>query len=192
MRKLKRTLAYLLISITSGVIGGWYLSCQRSDDGSCSVNVFFSPNGGCTERIVSEIDASRSEIRVQAFAFNSEKIADALIRASERGVEVRCIFDKSQIKLNRKNRDLAKMLFSKVKKFLIDSPKGYAHSKVMIIDDEVVITGSFNWTNAAEYKNVENLLVIRDANIAALYRRAWQERCEICEKKQISIAALEA
>lgn len=188
MKKFKRTLAYLIISIASGFVGGWYLNLQRYDGGGVdNISVLFSPNGGCTDRIVNEIDASQSHVRVQAFAFNSEKIADALIRASERGVHVQCIFDKSQIKLNKKNRAIVNMLAAKVNRVVVDSPKGYAHSKVMIIDDDVVITGSFNWTNSAEHKNVENLLVIRGSQIAAIYKRAWQERFEICEKKNASL-----
>lgn len=50
-----------------------------------------------------------------------------------------------------------------------------AHNKVMIIDGETVITGSFNFTKAAEENNAENLLVIRDPKLAELYTKNWQE-----------------
>ena len=50
-----------------------------------------------------------------------------------------------------------------------------AHNKVMIIDEEILITGSFNFTKAAEEKNAENLLIIRDKAIASLYIRNWEQ-----------------
>jgi len=57
----------------------------------------------------------------------------------------------------------------------IDSAHAIAHNKIMIIDGETVITGSFNFTKAAEEKNAENLLVIRDKATAEKYIRNWQE-----------------
>ena len=55
----------------------------------------------------------------------------------------------------------------------IDSAHAIAHNKVMIIDGETVITGSFNFTKAAEDKNAENLLVIRDKPLAEKYTKNW-------------------
>jgi len=57
----------------------------------------------------------------------------------------------------------------------IDAKHTIAHNKVMIVDGETVITGSFNFTKAAEEKNAENLLVIRDRKLAELYTKNWQE-----------------
>lgn len=57
----------------------------------------------------------------------------------------------------------------------IDAAHAIAHNKVMVVDGETVITGSFNFTKAAEEKNAENLLVIRDRKLAELYPRNWQE-----------------
>ena len=57
----------------------------------------------------------------------------------------------------------------------IDARHAIAHNKVMIIDGETVITGSFNFTKAAEENNAENLLVIRDKKLAERYARNWQE-----------------
>lgn len=50
-----------------------------------------------------------------------------------------------------------------------------AHNKVMIIDSQAVITGSFNFTRAAELRNAENLLIIRSKELAEYYRREWAE-----------------
>ncbi len=56
----------------------------------------------------------------------------------------------------------------------IDAEHAIAHNKVMVIDGRVVITGSFNFTKAAEEKNAENLLVVRDADLAARYADNWE------------------
>ena len=55
----------------------------------------------------------------------------------------------------------------------IDPQHAIAHNKVMIIDGEIVITGSFNFTNAAEENNAKDLLVIRDKNLAERYIKNW-------------------
>lgn len=57
----------------------------------------------------------------------------------------------------------------------IDAAHAIAHNKVMVIDGETVIMGSFNFTKQAEEKNAENLLVTRDRKMVELYTRSWQE-----------------
>ena len=63
----------------------------------------------------------------------------------------------------------------------IDAQHALAHNKIMIIDGETVITGSFNFTKAAEEKNAENLLVIRDKKLAERYTKNWQEHAQHSE-----------
>jgi len=63
----------------------------------------------------------------------------------------------------------------------IDAQHTIAHNKVMIIDGETVITGSFNFTKAAEEKNAENLLIIGDKELASLYVKNWQEHADHSE-----------
>ena len=58
----------------------------------------------------------------------------------------------------------------------IDDKHAIAHNKIMVIDGKTVTTGSFNFTKAAEESNAENLLVIRDADLAAKYAKSWQEQ----------------
>jgi phosphatidylserine/phosphatidylglycerophosphate/cardiolipin synthase-like enzyme len=60
----------------------------------------------------------------------------------------------------------------------LDDHHERAHDKVMILDEEIVITGSYNWTMAAEQHNSENLLVIRDPHLARLYTAHWQRHVQ--------------
>jgi phosphatidylserine/phosphatidylglycerophosphate/cardiolipin synthase-like enzyme len=55
----------------------------------------------------------------------------------------------------------------------IDATHAIAHNKVLVIDGEIVLTGSFNFTKAAQEKNAENLLIIRDPALAAQYTQNW-------------------
>jgi phosphatidylserine/phosphatidylglycerophosphate/cardiolipin synthase-like enzyme len=63
----------------------------------------------------------------------------------------------------------------------IDFVHDIAHNKIMIIDGEIVITGSFNFSKAAEDKNAENLLVIRDKDLPAKYTENWKVHWEHSE-----------
>jgi phosphatidylserine/phosphatidylglycerophosphate/cardiolipin synthase-like enzyme len=123
-----------------------------------SIRTFFSPNGGGTEAIVAEIQHARSEVLVQAYSFTSAPIAKALLDARKRGVKITVILDKSQKTAKYSAADF--LLNSGILTY-IDGKHAIAHNKIMIIDRECVITGSFNFTKAAEEKNAENILVIR-------------------------------
>ncbi len=63
----------------------------------------------------------------------------------------------------------------------IDAQHAIAHNKVMIIDGETVITGSFNFTRAAEENNAENLLIIQDKKLAERYTKNWQDHAQHSE-----------
>jgi phosphatidylserine/phosphatidylglycerophosphate/cardiolipin synthase-like enzyme len=122
------------------------------------IGVWFSPNGGCTDAIVNEILKAQKSIRVQAYSFTSEPIASSLIEAYKRGVDIEIILDRSQE--SERYSQLANVKRAGIPTF-IDSKHAIAHNKIMIIDDSVIITGSFNFTKGAEEKNAENLLIIR-------------------------------
>jgi phosphatidylserine/phosphatidylglycerophosphate/cardiolipin synthase-like enzyme len=123
-----------------------------------TTDVYFSPKGGGTTAIVNEIQAARKEILVQAYSFTSTPIAKALLDAHKRGVKVDAILDKSQ---KTAKYSSATFLFNAGVPVLIDNRHAIAHNKIMIIDRSVLITGSFNFTKAAEEKNAENLLIMK-------------------------------
>ena len=140
--------------------------------------VCFSPKGGCTESIVNQIKAAKSEILVQAYSFTSASIAKALTDAFKRGVRVETILDKSQ---RRERYTSATFISNAGIPTYIDSKHAIAHNKIMIIDKETVITGSFNFTKAAEEKNAENLLIIKEKDLAKLYIDNWYKHKEHSE-----------
>jgi phosphatidylserine/phosphatidylglycerophosphate/cardiolipin synthase-like enzyme len=141
--------------------------------------VYFSPNGGCTDAIVKEIAKAKSEILVQAYSFTSAPIAKALVAAHKRGVKVEAILDKSQ--RSEKYTSAAFLANSRIPTF-IDARHAIAHNKIILIDRETVITGSFNFTKAAEEKNAENLVIIKSKELAGIYIDNWKKHLEHSER----------
>lgn len=138
-----------------------------------TAQVYFSPRGGCTEAIVDEIDRAQRSIYVQAYSFTSVPISKALVAARRRGVTVSVILDKSQ---RTEKFSGADFIADNEIPVVIDEEPAIAHSKVMIVDGELVITGSFNFTSSAETRNVENLLLLRSMPLAVAYKANWDER----------------
>jgi phosphatidylserine/phosphatidylglycerophosphate/cardiolipin synthase-like enzyme len=135
-----------------------------------TAQVYFSPMGGCTDAIVQEISQAKQEILVQAYSFTSKDIAKALVAAHKRGVRTVIILDKSN---QSKRYSAADFTFNMGIPTYIDAKHAIAHNKVMIIDKETVITGSFNFTKAAEQRNAENLLILYSKELAERYIDNW-------------------
>jgi len=141
--------------------------------------VCFSPYGNCTRAIVDQIDNAKSEILIQAYSFTSVPIAKALVNAHKRGVHVEIILDKSNKSKKYSAGDFTAHMGVTT---YIDSQHAIAHNKIIIIDKETVITGSFNFTKAAEGKNAENLLIIKNNKLAEIYIDNWNKHKDHSEK----------
>ena len=144
-----------------------------------SVEVCFSPKGGCTEAVVKKLNEAKSSVLVQAYSFTSVPIAKALVDAYKRGVKVNVILDRSQRTEKYSEVDFLKN--AEVTTY-IDSQHAIAHNKIMVIDGVIVITGSFNFTKQAEISNAENLLVIYSPELAAKYTANWKHHAEHSER----------
>lgn len=168
-------IALLLIAAIAG--SGQLRPAITADN--VQTQVFFSPRGGCTEAVVSTISQAKTEILVQAYSFTSAPIAKALVDAHKRGVHVQIILDRSQRKERYSSADFT--AHAGIPTY-IDAAHAIAHNKVMIIDKSTVISGSFNFTKAAEEKNAENLLVLRSKELARGYIENWQRHKEHSER----------
>ncbi len=125
--------------------------------------------------IIKAINQAKKQVLVQAFSFTHKDIALALIAAYRRGVEVKLIADLEQSE--HENDKVAQIAQAKIPVWL-DGEHQSAHNKVMLIDVDtpqvLIITGSYNFTFAAQYKNAENLLLLRgNAKLAELYKENW-------------------
>ena len=144
---------------------------QLTPVGTTLATVCFTPGENCTDTIVQALGAATRTIQAQAYSFTSTPIAKALLDAHKRGVQVQVILDKSQ---RPEKYSSADFLANQGVPTLIDASHAIAHNKVIVIDGEMVLTGSFNFTKAAQEKNAENLLLIRDKALAAQYIQNWE------------------
>jgi phosphatidylserine/phosphatidylglycerophosphate/cardiolipin synthase-like enzyme len=158
--------AVFLLALCSST--GWSADAVAA---STHWSVYFSPQGGCTEAVVEALGQSKTTVLVQAYTFTSSPIAKALVKAHRRGVKVEVVLDESQ---RTERYSLASVLHTGGVPCFFDAQHTTAHNKVMVIDGQTVITGSFNFTKAAEESKAENLLVIQDADLAAKYTQNWQ------------------
>ena len=144
------------------------------------IQVCFAPPvaGSCDPLItvLRMIGDARTTIRIQMYSLTLQEVVSALVRAKRRGVDVRVIVDRSELHQDRNDSFRVAALASAGVPVLVDSVPGLMHNKVMVIDGETVLTGSFNYTWGAEHLNAENLLVLRAPALAAEYLRNWNQR----------------
>ncbi|MFH1392027.1 MAG: phospholipase D-like domain-containing protein [Candidatus Diapherotrites archaeon] len=132
---------------------------------------FFCPKEDCEERIIIAINNAETSIDAAIYSFTSEKIASSLISANNKGVRPRVITDYLQ-SASKNSKD--EFLENDLKIRIMPSGKTM-HNKFMIIDNKLVVTGSYNWTNNANTKNFENIVFIFDHELADEYQKEFFE-----------------
>lgn len=138
-----------------------------------SMEVAFTPGQDAAGLIIDAIAKARRQILVQAYSFTHDGIARALIAAHHRGVEVRLIADREQTQ-QADHGQVPVMAAAGVPVWL-DGEHQSAHNKIMVLDDDTVVTGSYNFTKAAQFRNAENVLVIHgNRTLAQQYQTNWQ------------------
>ncbi|MBU0744251.1 MAG: phospholipase D family protein [Gammaproteobacteria bacterium] len=148
-----------------------------------SYEVCFTPGSDCASKIIQTIEMARKQILVQAYSFTDISIANAIVSAKRKGIDVRIILDKSQLK---GKYNLIHFLSKNKIKPIIDWRPAIAHNKVIIIDGLIVIGGSYNYTHSASKRNAENAIIIKDAGLAKEYVNNWHMR----EQKSVAIDKL--
>lgn len=131
------------------------------------VETYFSPEDGTAKRIIELIQSAEQDIYILAYSFTSDEIADAIIERAQSGVDIKGVMDAGQYRSNT-GTEFDRLVASGVDIYLDGNPDNM-HHKVIIIDDEILITGSYNFSYSAENKNDENTLIIHDKTIAGLY-----------------------
>lgn len=157
------------------------LAAPESQGAGMAVQACFSPDGRCSAQILREIGQAKQEILAAVYALTSDDLAWALVQARRRGLKVQVIIDRAFDKdngiskgnfLNQERVPIRRV--SGVGKDKNPGDKGLMHQKFAVIDQTIVVTGSYNWTLSAEKFNHENLLVFRDARpLADEYRREF-------------------
>jgi phosphatidylserine/phosphatidylglycerophosphate/cardiolipin synthase-like enzyme len=141
-----------------------------------SIETAFTPGDRIDNLIIAAIAAAKREVLVNAYSFTQRRISGALVAARKRGVSVQVIADSQQAATLPQNV-LLELVKGGVDVWL-DSNYQAAHNKVVIVDADTAnattITGSYNFTVAAQWHNAENIVILRDnREVARAYRDNW-------------------
>ncbi len=148
-------------------------------DGS-QVEVYFSPEDGTLQHILESVNSATHSIYFLAYSFTSDELAEALIERSQAGVTVQGVFDEDQYHSNM-GTELERLQSAGLDVRLDANPQ-LMHHKVIIIDGEVVITGSYNFSNNAEHNNDENTLIIHSQTLASQYLAEFQKIFSLAQR----------
>jgi phosphatidylserine/phosphatidylglycerophosphate/cardiolipin synthase-like enzyme len=139
---------------------------------SPQITALFSPQDNIEQAIVAAIGRANKQILVQAYLLTDNKISDALIAAHKRGVAVQVMLDAERSKT--KASDGQRMSDAGIE-VRLETAYENAHNKVMILDGALLISGSYNFTYAAQFKNAENIMLIKNApQLIAQYTQNWR------------------
>lgn len=161
----------------SGALAGEATAPAAATTINASVRAVFTPGDDIAGEIIQAIRQARKQVLVQAFSFTHDEIARALIEAHQRGVEVKLIADREQTEKMRRGQ-VTGIARAGVPVWLDGEHQG-AHNKVMVIDagrsNAQIITGSYNFTRAAQHKNAENVVFISgNEALVRQYVANWQ------------------
>jgi phosphatidylserine/phosphatidylglycerophosphate/cardiolipin synthase-like enzyme len=175
------TLLFAVIAFTGGYLAGLH-GAPTPAQGSVSSTAarpaacYFSPNGGCRDAIVDQIDNAQTSIEIQAFTLTSPVIGDAILKAYRRGVKVAIILDAAKAS---ESRDVAAKLALSGVPVYVDLSHGISGSRQILIDNQTLATGSYNLSEASEYDNSENLIILHgEAQVQAACENNFRKHLE--------------
>ncbi len=140
--------------------------------GGAQLWIYFSPDDHVQPALVQLLDQAKSSIHFLAYSFTADPLGEAIRRRAADGITVAGVMDADQVKSNVGTEfDAFRAAGLDVR---LDGNPDAMHEKVMIIDEQTVVTGSYNFTNSAATTNDENVVVIRDPGLASAYLQEFQ------------------
>lgn len=162
---------------TAAAAPGMARNCAPAPPAAAAIEAFFPPWDDAQQQLLAVLDEACEQVLVQAFLLTSREVAAGLVAARQRGVDVRVLGDA------RQHADTpASLLLRLVQAGIpvwLEARYRHAHNKVIVVDGRssrpVVLTGSYNFTWSAQYRNAENLLIIRGhPALAQRYADNWE------------------
>jgi len=140
------------------------------------VQVYFSPDDGVEQHVVEAIHQAQHSVYFLTFSLTSDAVSEALLNAYKRGLDVAGVIESGQA--GNEGSDYQALLDAGVDVRLDGNPANM-HHKVILIDGEVLITGSYNFSRSAEMRNDENLLVVHNPQLVAQFMQEFDRIYEI-------------
>ena len=136
------------------------------------MEVYFSPDDGVANRIYEILNEAEESIYFMAFSFTTDEFGEIIREQAENGLTIAGVMEEEQVKSNVGTEyDFFKQAGLDV---VIDGNEGQMHHKTMIVDEKIVITGSYNLSRSAETRNDENVLVIYNEKITDFFLQEFQ------------------
>jgi len=132
---------------------------------------FFSPTDNCVEVINHNLRSARSTIRLCVFTITDDRISRQILRCHENGIA--CFILSDNEKAFDPGSDIKTLARAGIE-VRIDNTSNHMHHKFAVIDEEIVLTGSYNWTRSAAHYNHENILVTNDATVVNRYMECFK------------------
>ena len=164
----RRITSLFCVSVLLGIT--WWQSVSAEPQPAEILAIYFTPPEGSAGGLIKHIDASKKTIKVMAYGFTAMPLSDALVKAHRRGVKVQLLQDE---KSSGNNVDAVNQLIAAGIEVRSDGKHAIQHNKVMLLDDDIVITGSYNFTKSAEVRNAENIIILKSAYAAKRYADNW-------------------
>jgi phosphatidylserine/phosphatidylglycerophosphate/cardiolipin synthase-like enzyme len=136
------------------------------------MEVYFSPDDGTAARMVQLIQAAEESVYFLAYSFTADDIAQAMVDRARAGVTVAGVFEERQYESNR-GTEFDRLRIAGLDVHLDGNPRNM-HHKLILIDGEILITGSYNFSASAEKRNDENTLIIHDPGVVDLYMAEFE------------------
>jgi phosphatidylserine/phosphatidylglycerophosphate/cardiolipin synthase-like enzyme len=165
MQYLKRNTKYSILAFLVIV-----LSIIISISTLAKTEVYFSLYDNPQKEVIKNINQAEAFINIAMYIFTDREIALPLVKAQERGVKVRLYLDKDQVDYQYSQ---SRFLVQKGIKTRISSNNYIMHHKFAIIDNRLLLTGSYNWTFSANNRNDENLMVIDDPELIEIFQNQF-------------------
>ena len=141
--------------------------------------VFFSPGEDCVNHIIDLINEAYIQLDICVFTISDDRISRAIVEAMKNGVEIRIISDNFKVEDTGSDiEDLSRVGIS-VK---LDTTENHMHHKFIIVDKNIVLTGSYNWTISAALYNQENILSTDDEEVVSKFSNEFEKLWLSCEE----------
>lgn len=152
------------------------IDSYRQAQGGNKVSAHFSPGDDCRRKLIDLCVGARQSLDISVFTISDNRLSDAVMAAYARGVSVRVITDNDKAEDNGSDVDALAAQGIMVR---MDNSSNHMHHKFALVDQQILVNGSFNWTRSASDYNHENILVTDDARLVSAYLREfenlWQE-----------------
>jgi phosphatidylserine/phosphatidylglycerophosphate/cardiolipin synthase-like enzyme len=136
------------------------------------LDIYFSPDDGVLAALVPVLESAQESIFFLAYSFTSNQLGDIVREKADAGLTVAGVMDEEQVKSNQGTEfDPFRQANMDVR---IDGIEGLMHHKVFIIDHKIVAFGSYNFSQSAEARNDENLIIVYNPGIAQQFVREFE------------------